>query len=215
MKNKGFSLIELLVAVAIAGIIVLMLSFMLVQSTNLFGDENDKIGIRNDYQLVRSQIEQAIMEAKSLSVVRCGEDIMIYTGEVNDANNHLKAEDNSNVTTERVITFDKSEGKLYISSSYDKAVSEGNLICSTVTDFDIVFSKKCFRPAPEASTEEEYYVNPLSVDIILEMSGKKSNLDSILSVRLRNVLKDVSIYTTDNREMLLVNATKVEPFKVK
>ena len=43
MKNKGFSLIELLVAVAIAGIIVLMLSFMLVQSTNLFGDENDKI----------------------------------------------------------------------------------------------------------------------------------------------------------------------------
>lgn len=215
MKNKGFSLIELLVAVAIAGIILLMLSIMLVQGTKMFSGESDKIGVRNDYQIVRNQIEQAVMEAKSLVIVRAGEDIVIYTGDVNTANNRLKSEESGGITTERIITFDKSEGKIYISDSYGTAVSEGNLICSTVTEFDISFSSKCLKNDSSDPETGAYYVNPLSVDIKFKMEGQSDGLNSSLSVRVRNVLKEVAIYRTENRSTLLVNATDVVSFKVK
>lgn len=216
MKNKGFSLIELLVAVAIAGIIALMLSFMLMQGTGVYSKESDKIGVRNDYQIVRNMIEETIMEAKSLVIVRTGEDIAIYTGSVNKANNHLTAVEDGSATTERVITFDKSEGKLYISSDYEQDLSEGNLICTTVKEFDIILSDKCHRYVDDADhSKGEYYVNPFSVDIKLLMEGKSDKLSPTLSIRLRNIIRDVTVYTTDSRITLLNNATKEENFKVK
>lgn len=214
MKNRGFSLIELLVAVAIAGIILLMLSIMLVQGTKMFSGESDEVSVRNDYQIVRNQIEETIMEAKAIVIVRAGEDLVIYTGDVDTANNRLAAE-GSGVTTERIITFDKSEGKIYISSAYDKAVSEGNLLCSTVTEFNISISDKCLRDGSENPEPGMYYVNPLSVDIVLKMKGQSNSVDSTLTVRVRNILEHITVYETEKRDTLLVNATDVQSFKVK
>lgn len=214
MKNRGFSLIELLVAVAIAGIILLMLSIMLVQGTKMFSGESDEVNIRNDYQIVRNQIEETIMEAKEIVIVEAGEDLVIYTGNVDTANNHLTAE-GSGVTTERIITFDKSEGKIYISSSYGQAVSEGNLLCSTVTEFGITISDKCMRDGSDNPELGLYYVNPLSVDIVLKMAGQSNSVDSTMTVRVRNILEQVTIYETEKRDTLLVNATGVRSFKVK
>lgn len=212
-NNKGFTLIELLVAIAISGIVLLMLSFILVQGTKMFNNENDNINISNDYQVVRNQIDEAIMEAKTLIVVYAGEDVVVYTGDVNTANNKLAAEGDDSVTTERIITYDKSEGRLYISNSYEDAVSEGNLLSDMVTSFDVTVSEDCIRETEISDGgTDRYYVNPLNVNVDLDLKSEK---DGDISVKVRNILSSVTTYRTDSRETLLTNATNVLQVKVK
>ena len=83
MNNKGFSLIELVIAMGISSIVLLMVSIMLVRGTSIYREENDDVNMRNDYQLIRNQLDQAIMEAKSLVIETQGNDIIIYTGDIN------------------------------------------------------------------------------------------------------------------------------------
>lgn len=220
MNNKGFSLIELLIAIAVGTVILLMLSFMLVQGTSMFRTENDEINVSNDYQVVRNQISQVIMEAKSLTIVKeQNGDIVVYTGEVDLTTNKLSAEGDDSVentvTTERVLTFDKSEGKIYISNSYGTATAEGNIVCNIVTNFDISVNPDCLKVVSDGAVTESYYVNPLNVNIVLELSGESNDVDTTMSVRVRNILREVSVYKTEVSGQLLVNVTDVETVKVK
>lgn len=220
MNNKGFSLIELLVTIAVSSIVLLMISFMLVQGTNLFKGENENIDMQNEIQIVRNQISEAIMGAKSIAIVRAGEDLVIYTGSVDGNNNCLVAESSgaggtSEVTTERIITYDKSEQKLYISSAYGFAIAEGNLLSEWVADMDISIDEKCKRVTGAGEHEEEYYVNPLSINISMTLAYGDEESDVDISVKARNILSEVVQYTTDGRETLLINATSESLYRVK
>lgn len=220
MDNKGFSLIELLVTIAVSGIVVLMISFMLVQGTNLFKNENEEIDIQNEVQIIRNQIAEVVMEAKTIVIVEAGEDIVIYTGSVNESNNYLIAETAgedgaSAVTTERIITYDRSEHKLYISSTQASAVAEGNMLSDCVVDMDISINDKCMRVTGEGETEEKYYVNPLSVDLKFKLACGKEETDMNVNVRVRNILTEVIKYKTDGRETLLINRTEKQAYRVK
>lgn len=220
MDNKGFSLIELLVTIAVSSIVLLMISFMLVQGTNLFKSENEEIDIQNEFQIVRNQITEVLMEAKSLVIVEAGEDIVIYTGSVNENNNYLTAETAgadgaSAVTTERIITYDSSEHKLYISSSQASAVAEGNMLSDLVVDMDISINDKCLKATGEGEDAEQYYVNPLSVELNFKLACGGQETDMNISVRVRNLLTEVITCKTDTRETLLINATDKHTYKVK
>lgn len=214
MNNKGFTLIELLVAVGISGIVLLMISFLLVSGTNMFKSENDDIDMQSELQIVRNQLSEAVMGAKSLVIVEAGEDIVIYTGSVTESDNRLADEDS--ITTERIITYDSSEHRLYISSSYDSATAYGNLISEWVSDLDISINDKCQRTEGESGGETEtYYVNPLSVDIHLRLTHGKYTSDDDLSVKVRNILKEIAIYKTDGIGTLLINAADKRTYRVK
>ena len=113
MRNKGFSLIELVVALGIGSIVLLMVSVMLVRGTSLFRSENNEVNMRNDYQILRNQLDQTLMEAKTLIIEKqevadqAVDDIVIYTGEID-----LESENRSFVlsgaqTTEKVIFYDE------------------------------------------------------------------------------------------------------------
>lgn len=52
LNNQGFSLVELLVALAISGIVIVMISLLIVNSSNLFNNENKNIDLQNEFQVV-------------------------------------------------------------------------------------------------------------------------------------------------------------------
>lgn len=217
-KNSGFSLIELLVTIGISGIVILMISYILVQGTTLFKDENEAIDIQGELQIVRNQISETLMGAKSVVVVKADDgDIVIYTGDVDEETNKLENEpknlgETSLVTTERIITYIAQKNAIYISSTFDSATSEGNMISDCVTSFSISLDEKCKK---EDETNEDYYVNPLSVDVAIELTqrGHSSNVD--MNVRVRNILKKVIEYKIDKRDTLLKDATSKVEYMVK
>lgn len=214
MKNKGFTLIELIVAMAIGSIVLLMVSVMLVRGTSIFRAENNEVNMRNDYQIVRNQIDQVIMEAKILIIEEQGEDIIIYTGEIDQTTREFVTP-LAERTTERIITYDKSEKCIYISGTYADHKIEGNRICDIVEDFTIGVSNEVKREINSTGAEEVYYLNPIRVDITLKLVNKKSDMNSVFAVNLRNRLKEVRIHQTLSDSQVLSPDTINSKYRVK
>lgn len=217
MNNKGFSLIELIIAMAIGSVVLLLVATMLTRGTSLFREQSDEVNMRNDYQVLRNQLDQIIMEAKTLIVEKQGEDIIIYTGDVKkDTLNREFTTALADRTTEKVITYDKSENSIYISGQYSERMLTGNLISDMVVDFDIELddtSKKVVTN--EVGIEETYYVNPLRINITLELKEKDRDVNSDFSLNLRNRLNEVVYYTTADDTQLLNAAGSIEKYVVK
>ncbi len=221
-KNSGFSLIELLVTIAISSVVILMISFILVRGTTLFKGENEEIDIQSEMQIVRNQISETLMGAKSVVIVDAGEHLVIYTGPVVKESNKLKAEpqnpgDVTNVTTERIITYDRTNHSVYISSTLNDAISEGSLISNYVTSMTVDIDEGCMRETKdgEGKVTEQYYVNPLSinVELVLSHGGKSSDID--MNVRVRNILTEVAKYKISERITTLNNADEQKVYSVK
>ncbi len=219
-KNSGFSLIELLVTIGISGIVILMISFIMSQGTTIYKGENEVIDIQGEMQIVRNQLSETLMGAKNIVIVEAGDDIVIYTGDVDKSTNKLVAETSgpsgtSKVTTERIITYVKSQNSLYISSTYDSATSEGSLISNYVTDMEISIDESCKKTTGAGALLEEYYVNPLSVQVSMKLEQGEHSSDLDMSVRTRNILTRVAFYKAGSRTTLLDNVTDESVYKVK
>ncbi|MBQ5918416.1 MAG: prepilin-type N-terminal cleavage/methylation domain-containing protein [Lachnospiraceae bacterium] len=219
MKNKGFSLIELIVALAVGSIVLLMVGVMLVRGTSMFRTENDEVNMRNDYQIIRNQIDQVLMEAKMLTIEKQGNYLIIYTGQINPDTREFTT---TSKTTERIITYDSNNDTLYISGTYADHVSEGNVISTMVEDFDISLDESSKRTVDGGGTEEIYYVNPLKINISLSIANKKSTVDYDYTLSLRNRLKGkdaedkkIFFYETVSDEIELKEEFLVESYMVK
>lgn len=210
MNNKGFSLIELVIAMGISSIVLLMVSVMLVRGTTIFREESDDTNIRNDYQLIRNQLDQAIMEAKSLVVETQGTDLIIYTGEV-DADRNFTA---ASISTEKVITYDTVTNSLYISNTYDTHKAPGNILTDIVDEFSLEISNDKKTEIVDG-TETAYYVNPVSVNISLTLENKRTSIDTEFTINFRNRLSKIAMYTTANGNVRLNAATTIEEYRVK
>lgn len=234
MRNKGFSLIELVVALGIGSIVLLMVSVMLVRGTGLFRSENNEVNMRNDYQILRNQLDQTLMEAKTLIIEKqevadqAVDDIVIYTGEID-----LESENRSFVlsgaqTTEKVIFYDVSENSLYIANSYDALynsaldegkLSEGYKISDIVTDFSIDFISDETTTRTEIDRDgstKTYYVNPVRVSITLALeNGEKNDVASSFTVNLRNRLSHIATYKNAGGIKAKLSSQTVTEYNVK
>lgn len=219
MKNKGFSLIELIVALAVGSIVLLMVGTMLVRGTSMFRTENDEVNMRNDYQIIRNQIDQVLMEAKMLIVEKQGNCLIIYTGQINPDTREFAT---TSKTTERIITYNSDNKMLYISGTYADHVSEGNVISTIVEDFDISLDESSKKTVSASGAEEVYYVNPLKINISLSIANKKSTVDYDYTLSLRNRLKGknaedkkILFYETISGDIELKEEFLVESYMVK
>ena len=212
MRNKGFSLIELVVALGIGSIVLLMVSVMLVRGTSLFRSENNEVNMRNDYQILRNQLDQTLMEAKTLIIEKqevadqAVDDIVIYTGEIDL----------------------ESENSLYIANSYDALynsaldegkLSEGYKISDIVTDFSIDFISDETTTRTEIDRDgstKTYYVNPVRVSITLALeNGEKNDVASIFTVNLRNRLGHIATYKNVGGIKAKLSSQTVTEYNVK
>lgn len=83
LNNQGFSLVELLVALAISGIVIVMISLLIVNSSNLFNNENKNIDLQNEFQVVDGFLSETLMEAKTIDIVDNDDGdqtLTLYTG---------------------------------------------------------------------------------------------------------------------------------------
>ena len=211
MKNKGFSLVELVVAMGIGSVVLLMISIILVRGTNLFRAENNEVNMRNDYQIIRNQLDESIMEAKSLVIEYMEipgedeEDIIIYTGAIDTSIRERSFILTRPQTTEKVIYYDASEDSIYIATSFvglfDSLDSgnllEGNKICDIVTEFyfDVISDDTTMGVDVDIEGNETYYyLNPIRAEITLGLESKKSEVSSTYTVNIRNKIKELAFY---------------------
>ena len=89
LDNRGISLVEIIIAVAIASIVSLLIATMLSNGSYWFTRENQKVDLQNDLQIVSNQLNDRFQEAKEIHIVKCDGAIRIYTGEIDPLTNNL------------------------------------------------------------------------------------------------------------------------------
>lgn len=216
LNNKGVTLVELIIAVAIAAVVSTLIVTMIVSSSNMFSRESKVIDGQNEMQIVQNQITDRLREAKEINVVKCGDAIRIYTGEVDLDTNKLVAEGSSGKYTDCIITY--IDKKLYVTSSYMTNIPEGYLLADDVSQFEIAIATD-----GEAYTEYEtdasnnpyevtryYYDNPISVTIKMDVGTGDAKKNADLTVKLRNEIDVYRTYNVATFNALLKGVTPTE-----
>ncbi len=214
LNNQGFSLVELLVALAISGIVIVMISLLIVNSSNLFNNENKNIDLQNEFQVVDGFLSETLMEAKTIDIVDDAEGnqtLTLYTG-TRDASGILQpvttepiektttGVQSADITTERIITFNPDSNSLYITKSYISNLTKGNRISSSVKKFKVSIDDSCktYKEVENSITHETTlehtgYANPIILNIELNISNEKSDKTEVVKITVRNQLKKVVV----------------------
>ncbi len=216
-NNKGLSLVELLIAIAIAAVVSTLIVTMIASSSSMFRNESEKIDVQNDMQIVQNQIADALRQATSITVVKSGDSIRIYTGEVNDVTNQLTAEYGSESSyPDSIITYE--DNVLYITSSYMESIPKGYILSENVTSFDISIGESAINYT-EAGTNEagervtvnkSYYTNPLTLDVTIKIGSGKEQKNADMTVLIRNELDGYVEYSLSEFNDQLNEGTSTE-----
>ena len=200
-NNKGLSLVELLIAMAIAAVVSTLIITMITSSSSMFRNESKKIDVQNDMQIVQNQIADALRQATSISVVKSGDSIRIYTGEINTTTKQLTAEYGSETSyPDSIITYENNV--LYITSSYMETIPKGYILSENVTDFDISIAESPISytevtkdaAGNEVTVNKSYYTNPLILDITIKIGNGDEQKNADMMVQIRNKIKEYNVY---------------------
>ncbi|MBE5939265.1 MAG: hypothetical protein E7266_02610 [Lachnospiraceae bacterium] len=190
-ENEGISFVEIIVSLAIAGIVLVLLSSALTQGVSIFRKQSTVADLIGESQFVAGQLEQSIMEANEFTIYRdtVKGEIFVYTGRANhDSNCWIEP-----TGVERTIVF--SGTKLYISKEYCSDVSqlnEGNLLSSYVDEFNIKISESSIeRITDEAGGNAgEIYVNPIVVRAEYVLKNEDNEKAAALTIKIRNEISN-------------------------
>lgn len=143
LDNQGFSLVELLVAMALVGVITLLLGAMMSNGSIWFAGETSKADLQNDIQTINTKIQKTLMEATVVSISEDASGVQyILTGEWEAATEtkagSWKTETNPNGTARAIIVY---KNKLYIADKYytptqvvDGSISKGYEVTSNLEE---------------------------------------------------------------------------------
>lgn len=218
LNNKGMSLIELVIAIAIASVVSFLIVTMMVSSTTMFRQESSKIDVQNDLQVLQNQITDALREAKEINIVKCGDSIRIYTGAVNTTTNQLVAEPVAGGSVEKytdvIITY--KDNVLYITSAYMEDIPKGYILSENVSDFDISISGSPIGYTEDVTDSlgvvsgtiyKEYYDNPITVNVSLKIGTGDKMKNADMTVQVRNKIKTFNVYSPTSFDQYLSGVT--------
>lgn len=213
LNNKGMSLVELLIAIAIASVVSMLVVVMMTEGTSMFGKESKKIDLQNEIQVVENHLTDTFMEAKAINVVKCGEDVRIYTGKVNTTTNALMAEGSGESYTDCILTY--KEDKLYITGTYMETIPDGYLLSENILDFSIDIATEPSSESSlvtnadgsQSSVTTYYYESPISVKLTMTVGTEDNNKEIDMIIKIRNNIDEYNIYTVDNLDTYLSGVT--------
>lgn len=197
LNNKGFTLVELLVVMAIMGVISILIISLVGNGLKMYTGETGKADVQNDIQMVNTKIQKTLMEATTLTIKNessGGKNILyVLTGdwktETDMYGNDISGWDtatNPNNTARAIIAYDKT---VYIADKYyspaDVAagnVSKGYAISTNITSDTFKASLK--NEVTGGSTK--MIEGPVVVHVEYKMDKNKSTSRSSYDVTLRN-----------------------------
>ena len=140
LNNKGFSLVEMLIALTIGGIVLSALVVLIQSSVHNFTKQTAQAQLQSDADIALNQVENDIMEADMLIMYRSPDKNSGY-------DYYLTKYSNTNKSRYYGYIWDKANKILYFSNDFyplgDKPLDNVSVACEYVEDFSIKIDDKC------------------------------------------------------------------------
>lgn len=201
--NKGFSLVELLIAIAISSIVLMALVMLITQAVRSYTKQTALAQIQSDADISLNQMSKNILEATEIRIEKLNNgDVTIYTNKVIEKKNNVE------VGIEWGYYYESSTQQLWYTNSNK---SEMSLVCDNVTSFDVRISKDSIEL--DTATIKSIDRNP---QIVISLGLQRMNEKRIVSrtFSTRNQLNDnitlgKSITSVEGDKDDVVNTLKV------
>lgn len=173
--NKGFSLVELLIAIAISGIVLSALVLLITQSVKSYGRQTALAQIQSDADVSLNQIQKNVMEANEIKLkktkngssidVECYLD-MEQTKTVVDGEEHIE-------TYEWGYYYNSAEKTLYYTDNLHNTEENRSVVCDNVTDFNVLLDSESVTLDSDGITIKNVSIRPqIAVSITISRMGQ-------------------------------------------
>ena len=197
-QNKGFSLVEILVSLAVSSIVLVVVGVFISTGTNFFNSTSRTIELQKELMEVSNKVNDSLIQATAIIVEYKSsgdpeEGVVIYTGEIStDRKSFITGKGN---TSKKIEWTGKTDKKLYVMDSLLlTSANEKIPYCmgNMVTNIKVSFSDECVRMS-ENGSYVLYYEQPLIMEVEITVSdGKESRTDSRI-VTLRNEINQLFV----------------------
>lgn len=190
--NRGITLIELLIGIAIMGIVSSMISVIMVGGTNFFRNQSATIDLQNDSQLITSSMSAAILEGTDFTLQEKhmdGRTVLYFT------TGTAPAEGESSVARQYIWVEESPFGDKNYLYIYDAGAvvdyNKGNCLSELVTYLDI--SAKAMETSTDASGDTTNAYNTVkeasrvdSICVNFTLANSKDEVTQSIEIKPRN-----------------------------
>ena len=119
-QNKGFSLVEILVSLAVSSIVLVVVGVFISTGTNFFNSTSRTIELQKELMEVSNKVNDSLIQATAIIVEYKSsgdpeEGVVIYTGEIStDRKSFITGKGN---TSKKIEWTGKTDKKLYVMDS--------------------------------------------------------------------------------------------------
>lgn len=143
--NKGFSLVELLIAIAISGIVLTALVLLITQSVKSYGRQTALAQIQSDADISLNQIQKNVMEANEIKVKKGVKpsgsfDVELYTTRTTEEQIDASGNKKTVTLSEWGYYYDSEKKELYYSDDTLNP-DQMSLVCDNVSHFDVLINE--------------------------------------------------------------------------
>lgn len=111
LNNKGLTLLELMIAMAIASIVIGSITYFMATSTKSYRKANDEITLQIEAQTILNQLNELIIEAYNVKMNEPTKTLTIYRG---DMIYFIKLEDGKLMLNKKASGIDADSGDTWI-----------------------------------------------------------------------------------------------------
>lgn len=201
LNNKGFSLIEMLISLAIAGVIGVSAYSIVIYGMNRYAISSKETKLQTEIQFTSNIISDAIKTGEAstsrIEVRKSGgeiKEVIVYTGINTDSNGEPELVDGNIMIKKQAIYYNAEKKSVYI---YDASETIGSgdelhLVSNAVCGFEAKYEQTTADEIvdtdiyPEDDELDVYYHESdlISVDIDYELSDLKRN--TLTTYKIRN-----------------------------
>lgn len=192
LNNKGFSLMEVLVALAVSATVITIVASFITQGSKFYSKTGNSVNLQNELQELSNVVCDSLQEATYLEIQNGTSEMNVYTGSYSVVNNInvFDPGEGVDVSRSRLIHWDGKNAYVFDNASLSM-ISDidkiGYCYSKYVSNIKISVSEKCKK------NNLDIYTQPLMLDVTITVSNKGTERSETKNITLRNKISKLRI----------------------